>query len=37
MYRPPNRDKYLEIAEALDEVFNRLEAIESQLKTMEKS
>jgi len=35
MYRPPNRDKYLQVAEALDEIFNRLEAIEKKLNTME--
>jgi len=37
MYRPPDRDKYLQIAEALDEIFNRLGAIENKLKSMEKS
>ena len=37
MYRPPNRDKYVQIAEALDELFNRLEAIETKLESMEKS
>ena len=36
-YRPPDRDKYLQIAEALDEIFNRLSAIEEKLNTMEKS
>lgn len=37
MYRPPNTDKYVQIAEALDELFNRLEAIETKLESMEKS
>ena len=31
MYRPPRRNEYLNIAEALDELFNRLDAIESKL------
>jgi len=35
MYRPPDRDEYLNIAEALDEIFNRLEAIESKLNSEE--
>ena len=35
MYRPPRRDKYLNIADALDELFNRLDAIESKLKSFE--
>lgn len=35
LYRPPDRDKYLQIAEALDELFNRLSAIEEKLNTME--
>ena len=35
MYRAPNRDKYMQVAEALDEIFNRLEAIEQKLNNME--
>ena len=35
MYRPPGVDKYIQIAEALDELFNRLDAIESKLKSFE--
>ena len=37
MYRPPKVDKYIQIAEALDELYNRLEAIETKLESMEKS
>jgi hypothetical protein len=36
MYRPPDRDEYLNIADALDEIFNRLESIEAKLKSLEK-
>ena len=35
-YRPPDRDEYLNIAEALDEIFERLDSIEAKLKSMEK-
>ena len=35
-YRPPDRDEYLNIAEALDEIFDRLDSIEAKLKSMEK-
>ena len=35
-YRPPGRDEYLNIAEALDEIFERLDSIEAKLKSMEK-
>ena len=35
-YRPPERDEYLNIAEALDEIFDRLDSIEAKLKSMEK-
>jgi len=31
MYRPPNRDEYLNIADALDELFNRLDKLEERL------
>ena len=31
MYRPPNRDEYLNIADALDELFNRLDKLEETL------
>ena len=31
MYRPPNRDEYLNIADALDELFNRLDKLEESL------
>jgi len=37
MYRPPGREKHINITEALDELFNRLESIESKLKSLEKS
>ncbi len=31
MYRPPGRDEYLNIADALDELFNRLDKLEERL------
>ena len=31
MYRPPGRDGYLNIADALDELFNRLDKLEESL------
>ena len=31
MYRPPGRDEYLNIADALDELFNRLDKLEETL------
>jgi len=34
-YRPPDRDEYLNIAEALDEIFERLDSIEDKLNNME--
>ena len=34
-YRPPERDEYLNIAEALDEIFERLDSIEDKLNNME--
>ena len=35
MYRPPGRENHLNIAEALDEIFNKLDLIESKLQNME--
>ena len=35
MYRPPNRDEYINIVEAFDELYNKLESIEAKLNNME--
>ena len=35
MYRPPGRETHLNIAEALDEIYKKLDLIESKLKNME--
>ena len=37
MYRPPDRDEYINICVALDELYNKLESIEAKLINMEKS
>ena len=35
MYRPPGRDEYINIVEAFDELYNKLECIEAKLNNME--
>ena len=35
MYRPPDRDEYINICVALDELYNKLESIEAKLNNME--
>ena len=35
MYRPPGRDEYINITEAFDELYNKLECIEAKLNNME--
>lgn len=35
MYKPPNRDEYINIVEAFDELYQKLEDIEAKLNTME--
>ena len=35
MYRPPGRDEYINIVEAFDELYHKLEDIEAKLNNME--
>ena len=35
MYRPPGRNEYINIVEAFDELYNKLESIEAKLNNME--
>jgi len=35
MYRPPNRDEYINITQAFDELYQKLEDIEAKLNNME--
>ena len=35
MYRPAGRDSYINITDAFDEIFNRLDLIEARLNNME--
>ena len=35
MYRPPGRDEYINIVEAFDELYTKLESIEAKLNNME--
>jgi len=37
MYRPPNRDEYINIVDAFNELYNKIEEIEAKLIKMEKS
>jgi len=37
LYRAPGREKHQPIAEILDEILNRLDAIENQLTTLEET
>ena len=34
MYRPPGRDEYINIAEALDELYTKMESIEAKLNLL---
>ena len=35
MYRPAGRDEYINITDAFDEIFNRLDLIEARLHNMD--
>lgn len=35
MYKPPNRDEYINIVEAFDELYQKLEDIEAKLNNMD--
>ena len=35
MYRPPGRESHINITDAFDEIFNRLDLIEARLNNME--
>ena len=37
MYRPPGRPIHINIVEALDEIYNKLDLIEAKLDNMEKN
>ena len=37
MYRPPGRESHINITEALDEIFHRLNSIETTLSKLEKT
>lgn len=36
MYRPPGRDEHINIVEALNEIYTKLDLIEAKLNNMEK-
>ena len=36
MYRPPGRDEYINIADAFDELYNRIKELETQLQHEDK-